>query len=131
MSYELQKAYMPRRFGCMVSLPSKEETGSSLEWGVAREVSRSAEALTFCCRLTLSPRSEAAPAKVTEKRHGERARLKQDAIDQPAACDGTALAARRSARRAGKTPSSTMTGLAIPRSICNGLFGVPSFRARP
>src|SRR5262245_28581232 len=40
----------------MVSLPSSEDTGSSLGWGVAREAFRSAEALTSCCRLAPSRR---------------------------------------------------------------------------
>jgi len=68
----------------MVSLPPNEDTGSSLEWGVAREAFRSAEAKASCCRLAPSRRQlslreaaldllrtfglEAAPA--TEKRHG-------------------------------------------------------------
>src|SRR5262245_20099132 len=45
-----------RRSGCMVSLLTKEESRSRLLWGVAREVFRSGEALTSCCRLTPSRR---------------------------------------------------------------------------
>src|SRR3954451_12610932 len=42
----------------MVSLAPREDTSSNLDWGVAREVFRSGEASTSCCRLTPSRRSK-------------------------------------------------------------------------